>query len=101
MQKKMLPVKNRRDREEKSVPPVFFLPVGEMKKCTEKEQKKNEKICKKFLAFPGTKCYTIKRTFARGLFSNPQKENAFQKFTTENSPTRGARSKERRIHHEG
>ncbi|MEQ3230071.1 MULTISPECIES: hypothetical protein [Lachnospiraceae] len=87
----MLPVKNRRDREEKSVPPVFFLPVGEMKKCTEKEQKKNEKICKKFLAFPGTKCYTIKRTFARGLFSNPQKENAFQKFTTENSPTRGAK----------
>ena len=87
MQKKMLPVKNRRDREEKSVPPVFFLPVGEMKKCTEKEQK----ICKKFLAFPGTKCYTIKRTFARGLFSNPQKENAFQKFTTENSPTRGAK----------
>ena len=63
--------------------------------------KRNEKICKKFLAFPGTKCYTIKRTFARGLFSNPQKENAFQKFTTENSPTRGARSKERRIHHEG
>lgn len=62
-----------------------------MKKCTEKEQKKNEKICKKFLAFPGTKCYTIKRTFARGLFFNPQKENAFQKFTTENSPTRGAK----------
>ena len=62
-----------------------------MKKCTEKEQKKIEKICKKFLAFPGTKCYTIKRTFARGLFSNPQKENAFQKFTTENSPTRGAK----------
>ena len=62
-----------------------------MKKCTEKDQKKNEKICKKFLAFPGTKCYTIKRTFARGLFSNPQKENAFQKFTTENSPTRGAK----------
>lgn len=62
-----------------------------MKKCTEKEQKKNEKICKKFLAFPGTKCYTIKRTFTRGLFSNPQKENAFQKFTTENSPTRGAK----------
>lgn len=62
-----------------------------MKKCTEKEPKKNEKICKKFLAFPGTKCYTIKRTFARGLFSNPQKENAFQKFTTENSPTRGAK----------
>lgn len=65
--------------------------------CTEKDQKK----AKKFLAFPGLKCYTIKRTFARGLFSNPQKENAFQKFTTENSPTRGARSKERRIHHEG
>ena len=39
----MLPVKNRRDREEKSVPPVFFLPVGEMKKCTEKEQKKMKK----------------------------------------------------------
>ena len=87
----MLPVKNRRDREEKSVRPVFFLPVGEMKKCTEKEQKKMKKICKKFLAFLETKCYTIKRTFARGLFSNPQKENAFQKFTTENSPTRGAK----------
>lgn len=56
-----------------------------------KRAKKNEKIYKKFLAFPGTKCYTIKRTFARGLFSNPQKENAFQKFTTENSPTRGAK----------
>ena len=56
-----------------------------------KRAKKNEKICKKFLAFPGTKCYTIKRTFARGLFSNPQKENAFQKFTTEKSPTRGAK----------
>ena len=89
MQKKMLPVKNRRDREEKSVPPVFFLPVGEMKKCTEKEQKKNEKICKKFLAFPGTKCYTIKRTFARGLFSNPQKENAFQKFYNRKFPYTG------------
>ncbi len=62
-----------------------------MKKCTEKEQKKMKKICKKFLAFLETKCYTIKRTFARGLFSNPQKENAFQKFTTENSPTRGAK----------
>ena len=46
MQKKMLPVKNRRDREEKSVPPVFFLPVGEMKKCTEKEQKKMKKYDK-------------------------------------------------------
>ena len=56
-----------------------------------KREKKNEKICKKFLAFLETKCYTIKRTFARGLFSNPQKENAFQKFTTENSPTRGAK----------
>lgn len=62
-----------------------------MKKCTEKEQKKMKKYVKNFIAFPGTKCYTIKRTFARGLFSNPQKENAFQKFTTENSPTRGAK----------
>lgn len=51
MQKKMLPVKNRRDREEKSVPPVFFLPVGEMKKCTEKEQKKMKKYVKNFLHF--------------------------------------------------
>ena len=91
MQKKMLPVKNRRDREEKSVPPVFFLTGGRDEKMHRKRAKKNEKICKKFLAFPGTKCYTIKRTFARGLFSNPQKENAFQKFTTENSPTRGAK----------
>ena len=87
----MLPVKNRRDREEKSVPPVFFLTGGGDEKMHRKRAKKNEKICKKFLAFPGTKCYTIKRTFARGLFSNPQKENAFQKFTTENSPTRGAK----------
>ena len=79
----------------------FFLTGGRDEKMHRKRAKKNEKICKKFLAFPGTKCYTIKRTFARGLFSNPQKENAFQKFTTENSPTRGARSKERRIHHEG
>ena len=84
-------VKNRRDREEKSVPPVFFLTGGRDEKMHRKRAKKNEKICKKFLAFPGTKCYTIKRTFARGLFSNPQKENAFQKFTTENSPTRGAK----------
>lgn len=91
MQKKMLPVKNRRDREEKSVRPVFFLTGGRDEKMHRKRAKKNEKICKKFLAFPGTKCYTIKRTFARGLFSNPQKENAFQKFTTENSPTRGAK----------
>lgn len=51
MQKKMLPVKNRRDREEKSVLPVFFLPVGEMKKCTEKEQKKMKKYVKNFLHF--------------------------------------------------
>ena len=51
MQKKMLPVKNRRDREEKSFPPVFFLPVGEMKKCTEKEQKKMKKYVKNFLHF--------------------------------------------------
>lgn len=87
----MLPVKNRREREEKSVPPVFFLTGGRDEKMHRKRAKKNEKICKKFLAFPGTKCYTIKRTFARGLFSNPQKENAFQKFTTENSPTRGAK----------
>lgn len=87
----MLPVKNRRDREEKSVPPVFFLTGGRDEKMHRKRAKKNEKICKKFLAFPGTKCYTIKRTFARGLFSNPQKENTFQKFTTENSPTRGAK----------
>ena len=87
----MLPVKNRRDREEKSVPPVYFLTGGRDEKMHRKRAKKNEKICKKFLAFPGTKCYTIKRTFARGLFSNPQKENAFQKFTTENSPTRGAK----------
>ena len=87
----MLPVKNRRDREEKSVPPVFFLTGVRDEKMHRKRAKKNEKICKKFLAFPGTKCYTIKRTFARGLFSNPQKENAFQKFTTENSPTRGAK----------
>lgn len=87
----MLPVKNRRDREEKSVPPVFFLTGGRDEKMHRKRAKKNEKICKKFLAFPGTKCYTIKRTFARGLFSNPQKENAFQKFTTENFPTRGAK----------
>ena len=91
MQKKMFPVKNGRDREEKSVPPVFFLTSGRDEKMHRKRAKKNEKICKKFLAFPGTKCYTIKRTFARGLFSNPQKENAFQKFTTENSPTRGAK----------
>lgn len=49
--KKMLPVKNRRDREEKSVRPVFFLPVGEMKKCTEKEQKKMKKYVKNFLHF--------------------------------------------------
>lgn len=53
MQKKMLPVKNRRDREEKSVPPVFFLPVGEMKKCTEKDQKKTKKYVKNSLHFLG------------------------------------------------
>lgn len=100
MQKKMLPVKTG-GTEKKSVLPVFFLTGGRNEKMHRKRSKKSKKICKKFLAFPGLKCYTIKRTFARGLFSNPQKENAFQKFTTENSPTRGARSKERRIHHEG
>ena len=90
MQKKMLPVKT--DGTEKKIcPACFFLTGGRDEKMHRKRAKKNEKICKKFLAFPGTKCYTIKRTFARGLFSNPQKENAFQKFTTENSPTRGAK----------
>lgn len=91
MQKKMLPVKT--DGTEKKICPAcfFFLTGGRNEKMHRKRAKKNEKICKKFLAFPGTKCYTIKRTFARGLFSNPQKENAFQKFTTENSPTRGAK----------
>lgn len=74
MQKRCYLVKNRRDREEKSVPPVFFLTGGRDEKMHRKRAKKNEKICKKFLAFPGTKCYTIKRTFARGLFSNPQKK---------------------------
>ena len=29
----------------------FFLPVGEMKKCTEKEQKKMKKYVKNFLHF--------------------------------------------------
>ena len=102
MTKKMLTCKKTGGTEKRNlVPPVFFLTSGRDEKMHRKRAKKNEKICKKFLAFPGTKCYTIKRTFARGLFSNPQKENAFQKFTTENSPTRGARSKERRIHHEG
>lgn len=100
MQKKDVTCKNRRDRE-KICPACFFLTGGRNEKMHRKRSKKSKKICKKFLAFLGLKCYTIKRTFARGLFSNPQKENAFQKFTTENSPTRGARSKERRIHHEG
>lgn len=90
MQKKMLPVKT--DGTEKKIcPACFFLTGGRNEKMHRKGAKKSEKICKKFLAFPGTKCYTIKRTFARGLFSNPQKESASQKFTTENSPTRGAK----------
>ena len=101
MQKKNVTCKNRRDREKNLSCLFFFLTGGRNEKMHRKGAKKSEKICKKFLAFPGTKCYTIKRTFARGLFSNPQKESASQKFTTENSPTRGARSKERRIHHEG
>ena len=101
MQKKMLPRKKQAGQRREICPACFFLTGGRDEKMHRKRAKKNEKICKKFLAFPRTKCYTIKRTFARGLFSNPQKENAFQKFTTENSPTRGARSKERRIHHEG
>ena len=56
-----------------------------------KRAKKYEIICIKILGFTGTECFTIIRSFERGLFSNPQKENAFQKFTTENSPTRGAK----------
>ena len=47
----MLPVKNRRDREEKSVPPVFFLTGGRDEKMHRKRAKKNEKICKKQLTF--------------------------------------------------
>lgn len=101
MQKKNVTCKKQAGQRREICPACFFLTGGRDEKMHRKRAKKNEKICKKFLAFPGTKCYTIKRTFARGLFSNPQKENAFQKFTTENSPTRGARSKERRIHHEG
>ena len=47
-----------------------------MKKCTEKEQKKMKKYVKNFLHFRE---------------QNAILENAFQKFTTENSPTRGAK----------
>ena len=68
MQKKMLPVKNRRDREEKSVPPVFFLPVGEMKKCTEKEQKKMKKICKKISCISENKMLYYKTNFCAWTF---------------------------------
>lgn len=91
MQKKDVTCKKQAGQRRKICPACFFLTSGRDEKMHRKRAKKNEKICKKFLAFPGTKCYTIKRTFARGLFSNPQKENAFQKFTTENSPTRGAK----------
>ena len=85
----MLPVKNRRDREEKSVPPVFFLTGGRDEKMHRKRAKKNEKICKKFLAFPGTKCYTIKRTFARGLFLT-HKKKTHSKSLQQKIPLHGA-----------
>lgn len=53
MQKKMLPVKT--DGTEKKICPAcfFFLPVGEMKKCTEKEQKEVKKYVKNSLHFRG------------------------------------------------
>ena len=52
MQKKMLPVKNRRDREEKSVPPVFFLTGGRDEKMHRKRAKKKmKKYVKNFLHF--------------------------------------------------
>ena len=82
--------KNRRDREENLSRLFFSYPVGEMKNAQKKRNKKMKNMLKNFLTFPGTKCYTIKRTFARGLFLT-HKRNAFQKFTTENSPTRGAK----------
>jgi hypothetical protein len=48
----MLPVKNRRDREEKSVPPVFFLTGGRDEKMHRKRAKKNmKKYVKNFLHF--------------------------------------------------
>lgn len=53
MQKKDVTCKNRRDREKNLSCLFFFLPVGEMKKCTEKEQKKVKKYVKNSLHFRG------------------------------------------------
>jgi len=87
----MLPVKNRRDREEKSVPPVFFLPVGEMKKLHRKRAKKKlKKTCKKFHCISGNKMLYYKTKLLRvDFFLTHKKKIAFQKFTTENSPYTG------------
>lgn len=54
-----------------------------------KRSKKSKKICKKFLAFPGLKCYTIKRTFARGLFST-HKKKTHSKSLQQKIPLHGA-----------
>lgn len=78
----MLPVKTD-GTEKKSVLPVFFLPVGEMKKCTEKEQKSEKYV--KIPCISGDKMLYYKTNFCAWTFSNPQKESASQKFTTENS----------------
>ena len=67
MMQKDVTCKNRRDREEKSVPPVFFLPVGEMKKCTEKEQKKMKKYVK-ISCISGNKMLYYKTNFCAWTF---------------------------------
>lgn len=53
MQKKMLPVKTDGTEKKNLSCLFFFLPVGEMKKCTEKEQKKVKKYVKNSLHFRG------------------------------------------------
>ena len=53
MQKKMLPVKTYGTEKKNLSCLFFFLPVGEMKKCTEKEQKKVKKYVKNSLHFRG------------------------------------------------
>lgn len=50
MMQKDVTCKKQAGQRREICPACFFLPVGEMKKCTEKEQK-NEKICKNFLHF--------------------------------------------------
>ena len=56
MQKKIVTCKKQAGQRREICPACFFLTGGRDEKMRRKRAKKNEKICKKFLAFQGTKC---------------------------------------------